>query len=55
MNNDIININSKYQELHGYQEWYYCNKLGYRGNMKNGNEIGYGEFHGVRTIIFHII
>jgi hypothetical protein len=44
MNKKIININNK-GEYHGYQEWYFYNKLFYKGNFKNGKEIGYEETH----------
>jgi hypothetical protein len=44
---DIDNYNTKYQR-HGYQEWYhYMNKpkIKVRCNYKNGQEIGYEEWH----------
>ena len=45
MKKQIRNYNKKGQE-HGYQELYYdINLLIIRGNMKNGNEIGYEECH----------
>ena len=41
---DINNFNSKI-ERHGYQEFYYNNKLYYRGTWKNGLEFGYIEIN----------
>ena len=43
---EISNINQK-GENHGYQEWYTptSNKLWYRGNYKNDEEIGYVEYN----------
>ena len=49
----IINRNSK-GEYHGYQEWYYHQKLGYRGKWKNGLEIGYEESHTWKHTIYYI-
>lgn len=51
---DIMTKNSK-GGLHSYQEYYYFDRVSSRFNCKNGKVIGYGEFHGVRTIIFFII
>ena len=42
MKQEIFNINNKSQ-YHGYQEWYYDNKLFFRGNFKDDEEIGYVE------------
>jgi len=54
---DIINYNSK-GLTYGYQEWYWDNKLWVRGNRKNGDKIGYEEFHGINNLgkitIFYI-
>ena len=41
---EIINTNKMFQ-YHGYQEWYFCNKLSYRGNRKKDIIIGYSERH----------
>jgi hypothetical protein len=49
----IENINNKNQ-YHGYQEWYWNNKLGYRGNYKNNIEIGYEEWHNNTQTNFYI-
>ncbi len=57
MNKNITNYNHKGQ-CHGYQEWYYMRtimKLWYRGNMKNGNFIGYTEDHHIKRIHFHLL
>ena len=57
MNKNITNFNHKGQ-YHGYQEWYYMRtimKLWYRGNMKNGNFIGYTEDHHIKRIHFHLL
>ena len=45
-NKDIKNKNDKGQ-YHGYQEWWrhVRPKIQLRGNMKNGNFIGYVEDH----------
>lgn len=40
-----IRPKNKDGRLHGYQEWYYKNKLQVRGNSKNGEDVGYQEFH----------
>jgi hypothetical protein len=53
---DIESINPK-GDHHGYQEWYYLennHKLYLRGDMKNGNEIGYEEWHSVKRTNFYI-
>jgi len=44
MKKNIKNYNDKNQ-WHGYQEWYVINGLLLRGNMKNGEFIGYVEDH----------
>lgn len=45
MNKEIENINNK-GLYHGYQEIYnWNNKLWYRAIFKNGNPIGYLEYH----------
>jgi hypothetical protein len=50
----IINRNSK-KQLHGYQEYYYNNiTLHNRGNMKNGDDIGYEEYHSRKETIYYI-
>ena len=50
---DIITINSKLQ-YHGYHEYYYFNRLGYRGNYKNNMKIGYEEYHRTNKTTFYI-
>ena len=54
---DIDPTNLKGQ-LHGYQEWYAENKLWIRGlvrcNYKNGQEIGYEEWHNNTQTNFYI-
>ena len=48
-------INRNYNgEYHGYQEWYYHQKLYYRNTYKNGLEIGYEESHGIKKTYFNI-
>lgn len=42
MKSDIKTRNNKYQ-YHGYQEWYFYNKLIYRGKYKNGKLVDYSE------------
>lgn len=45
MDKEIRNKNNKGKH-HGYQEWYHTNnKIVLRGNMKNGDCIGYVEDH----------
>jgi hypothetical protein len=43
-------------QLHGYQEWYsfVTNKIWYRGNSKNGLEIGYNEDSMFKKAKFYI-
>ena len=53
MNKDIRNYNNKGQ-YHGYYELYFRNKLSYRLNYKNDNEIGYEELHVRKKTYFHI-
>ena len=49
-----MNRNSKGQ-LHGYQELCYAiNRLVIRGNCKNGDSIGYIEWHRDTETRFHI-
>ena len=46
-NKEIQPKNSK-GKFHGYQEWYWdieCNRLWHRGKYKNGNPIGYEDYH----------
>ena len=52
--NNIITKNSN-GEYHGYHEWYYNNKLIYRGNFKNNECIGHSEYHWCKHIIYYII
>lgn len=64
--NNIINDKEEYKEFHyinnknakgqshGYQEWYECNVIYYRGNMNNNKRIGYGESHVFKTTRFRI-
>jgi hypothetical protein len=54
MNKDITNINLKNQ-YHGYQEWYWNNKLSYRGNWNNNLRIGYVEHHLIKQTRYYII
>ena len=49
----IINRNYK-GEYHGYQEWYYHQKLSYRGKWKNNIKIDYEESHTWKETIFYI-
>lgn len=53
MNKEILNKNDKNQ-WHGYQEWYYNNKLFYRGKWKNNRPISYFEDHVIKRTHFHI-
>ena len=42
-------------ELHGYQELYFSNKIQIRGHSKNGEDIGYNEYHSnMQETEFHI-
>jgi len=50
---DIENFNSK-GEFHGYQEVYWLRFRWYRGFKKNGKQIGYQEWHGVKETIYYI-
>lgn len=43
---DIDPINNK-KQFHGYQQWYWNNKLWIRGNYINGLRFGYFESHDV--------
>jgi len=53
MNKNIFPKNQKGQ-LHGYAEYYYKNKISYRTIYKNGENISYSEWHGMRETIFFI-
>jgi len=53
-NKQIINYNTE-GEYHGYQKWYWDNKLWFRCNFKNGRRIGYMERHGIKQTKFYII
>ena len=56
MNKDIEPRNPK-GDHHGYQQWYCIqnnHKLYLRGNMKNGDEIGYEECHVYKRTNFYI-
>lgn len=53
MDKDITNTNDK-GEFHGYQEVYSNNELISRCNMKNGNFIGYQEWHIANQTYYHI-
>ena len=39
---------------HGYQELYFMDKLFVRGNSKNGDDIGYNEWHYTKRTIYSI-
>ena len=39
---------------HGYQELYFMGKLFVRGNSKNGDDIGYNEWHYTKRTIYSI-
>jgi hypothetical protein len=53
-NKSIAPYNSN-NEHHGYQEWYLpSGRLELRGNMKNGDEIGYEEWHNYEETNFYI-
>lgn len=47
---DIINYNNKGQ-LHGY---YYNTNIGFRGNYKNNNLIGYVELDFIKCTRYYI-
>ena len=51
--NNIITKNYK-QQYHGYHEYYYFDKLGYRANYKNNIKIGYEEYHRTNKTTFYI-
>ena len=53
MNKDITNTNYK-NEFNGYQEWYLCDKMFYRGNYINDNIIGYTEYHWSKITRYYI-
>lgn len=50
---NITNTNTKGQ-WHGYQECYVNGKIWVRGNRKNGQFIGYGEYHSSLSTRFFI-
>jgi len=49
-----INTKNDKGEWHGYQKWYWDNKLMYRCNFKNGRLIGYSERHGSKQTRYNI-
>jgi len=53
MKQDIITKNKKGQ-VHGYAEYYYKDKISYRTTYKNGENISYSEWHGMKETIFFI-
>jgi len=54
MKKDITNKNNKNQ-YHGYQEFYLSNdKIECRVNYKNGQEIGYEEWHLFKRTNYYI-
>ena len=53
MKKDIITYNNK-SLSHGYQELYFMGKLIARGNSKNGDDIGYNEWHTSKQTIYSI-
>jgi hypothetical protein len=55
MKENILPKNSKGED-HGYHEYYYKNKtqLSYRCVCKNGDFIGYDEYHEEKETNFHI-
>jgi hypothetical protein len=53
MKKNITNRNSKHQ-LHGYQEFYYSDKMTCRVNYKNDKEIEYEEYHLIKEVTFYI-
>ncbi len=52
-NKQIRNYNDK-GSYHGYQQWYYDDKLWFRGNSKHGLNLGYIENHTVKRTTFVI-
>lgn len=50
---EIAQLNTK-GEFNGYQEWYNHGKMWYRGQYKNGDKIGYLEYHLYKITRFHI-
>ncbi len=54
MNKNIRTYNTK-GEYHGYQEWYWkSDVLIFRGNWKNGNAVGYSDWHNIKETLYHI-
>lgn len=53
MKKDIRTYNRKGQS-HGYQEWYWCGQLSYRGKSENRRSIGYTEWHHNKETEYHI-
>lgn len=53
VNKEILQFNDK-KQYHGYQEWYYGDKLELRGVMKNDMEIGYEEWHEEKVTNYYI-
>jgi hypothetical protein len=50
----IRNKNDKGQ-YHGYQEWYFNGKIiAHRYIVRNGQNIGYSEWHGFKKTNFYI-
>ena len=39
---------------HGYQEWYWKDKLTLRVTRKNNRNIGYEEYHGINITKYNI-
>jgi hypothetical protein len=53
MKENISNVNSKGQR-HGYLHYYVKNILALRCTYKNGNPIGYEEWHNVNQTRYYI-
>ena len=53
MKKEIITYNNNGQ-LHGYQEGYLNDKIFVRGNSKNGQDIGYNEWHYTKRTTYSI-
>ena len=57
MNKEITNthINKSGSVIyHGYQEWYWNDKLTLRCMMKKGRQINYEEYHGIKITKYTI-
>ena len=59
MNKDITielrNTRNSKGQYHGYQEWYtHSGEMVYRGNSRNGSDVGYQEWHRFKLVKFHI-